>query len=380
METYSGEFEDGEGLDEYLSACPFFAATKAKQKGEEVEELDKALEKIVTDIKDLEEKAKTTKKESEERMVKLKEEITEGQSDAQASLDGLQSTIQKMRSSNSEKQGAMVSAVRAIQQKMTELNTVEFGRVRNEYTKQVLEVEQQCYVAGINAAAAEATRLKGKKGIAMDELGQQMAAGGAVGYLRTVANAAYQQCLGQGPFAKTSKAADDTYQERVKLLESQYNSMDQEIASLKKSYGQMIQDQPKEEQQVQMQVFTEAQNKAKAVAAKEQEYSNLASQLRQSQMEIQNEIGQLATKRYKADSDLRKARSQKTTADSKSTGSEVKDEDFSFAIGAFDASEDSRNSARAICKCSTQTADNLCGDLSKGAGSSSSSTGATTER
>jgi predicted RNA-binding protein with RPS1 domain len=145
--------------------------------------------------------------------------------------------------------------------------------------------------------------------------------------------------------------------------------MNQEIGSLKQSYAKMIENQPKEEQQVQLQVFNEAQAKARAVAAKEQEYASLAGQLRQEQAQIQMELGQLATKRFKAESELRKAKQQKTMADSKAGGGEVKDEDFSFAIGSFDASEDRLKSTRAVCKCSESTPDNLCSAL----GSSSNS-------
>lgn len=370
VEDYAGDYEGGEGLSEYLEACPFFAAKEAKKKAEEVKELDESLEKIIKDIKDLEEKAEKQKKESQERMTELKSEITKTQNEAQGALDDLQTTIQDIKGVSSEKQGAILNTITSLQRKMATLRSTEFNEVRNNYTEQVLKIEQQCYMAGLNAAAAEAKRLKTAKGVAMDELGQQMAAGGAVGYLRAVANSAYQQCLNIGQMARTSKAADDTYQSQVDLIEADYRIMQSEIASLQKSYSQMIKDQPLEVQKAQMQAFSDAQAKAKEAAAKEQEYSNLANELRQGQSRIQAEIGQLATKRFKADTDLRKAKREKAIADAKAGSGDVDDADFSSAIGAYDASEESRKSTMLICKCSSTSPDNLCGGLGVTPGSS----------
>lgn len=364
IELGSQDFANGESLAEYLDACPFFAATEAKKKKDEVDELDTSLTKLVEDITKLQEKQLKEKKETDAQMKTLRAEILAGQEEAQETVSSVEAEIQKLRTGTSQQQAELLRTARALRAKQAELTTVEFGRARNEYTKQVLEVDQQCYAAGLNAAALEAKRLKGKKGLDSSELGQQLAAGGALEYIRSVANSAYAQCAKQSPFAKTSKAADDTYQERKDLLESQYKSMDQEIESLKTEFSKLTQNLPKQEQEKQTKIFEQAQKTARSVAQKESEYKQLENELRLSQGQLSTEFNQLAVKRMKVDADLRKAKSLKRTADSKSGKTEVSQEDWGNALATCEAFNDSLTTARATCKCDLSSGSHaLCAGL-----------------
>lgn len=336
------DYNDDIGLDtdatemdkeELYRSCPFLAKDDIKESLEAIETQKTRLEETEEKLQELTQKLKETREANETQMSELRDEIGELESSASKALSDMQMAIGDINEGSSEQISKARTAIDDLNYQIGQKTIAGTAKAATEYGKVVNEIEQKCYIRGMEAAKTEAAQLRRKSGVSSRKQ-HQIAAMGMIKYLRLIANQAYKDCQNSRLFKGPAEQAAALYKDQQKLVEQDINRMDQRMKSLMSAIQALPQQTNKAVQDKINQTSQEVQGLYAQIQAKKSLLNQLMASQYQQQSEIQMQIMAQQRKQFEEEKQLRALEASVKTMKRNTTPGTPNEIEYSEALAA----------------------------------------------
>lgn len=351
----NGYDEPGERPDikEYLEHCPFYAKEEYETSKAEEKELTETLKTYEDAIRDLQKDSLDDSKDYNKEIAELDKEALGLEKQAKEQIAEMDETLEKVKQVNASELSKIKQEISQLTAQMQKAVNSDAVAVRTKTKEHQLNAGIKCYQVGLEAARAEAARLR-QGTLSRRDLNGQVSSGGAVGWLKVVANNAYNECMNGGPMAGGMKLVKEQEQMELQRLQAQINLMSSALKSLQEEYKQASSALPKETQKIIQKYMDSTNQLTQQTMLKKQEKSNLMTMSQKKNLQMQMELSQLSQKKAEVSKRLAKAKTVRAASESirsPAYGDKKELKEISSALRNFQAS---RLNAHDLC-CPTGT-------------------------
>lgn len=335
------EFGEKPDIKEYLEHCPFHAQDKYKTSKEDEKELTETLKEYEDAIRDLQKDSLDDTKDYNKELAELDKEALDLEKQAKEQISEMDETLEKVKQGNASELSKIKQEISQLTAQLQKAVNTDAVTVRSKTKEHQLNAGIKCYQVGLEAARAEAARLR-QGTLSRKDLNGQISSGGAVGWLKVVANNAYNECMNGGPISGGMKLAKEHEQAELQRLQVQINVMSSGIKALQEEYKQASSTLPKETQRIMQKYMDSTSQLTQQAMLKKQEKSNLMMTTQKKNLQMQTQLSQLSQKQAEVQKRLAKAKSIRSAseeiANSSSHGNQEKLESAAAALGNFQLS------------------------------------------